>query len=57
MDVEAVVNQATQSGLPPNVSDAHTINGHPGPVLGCSSQGTEMGCAYYCYMSRANTPS
>lgn len=43
MDVEAVVNQAAQSGFPPNVSDAHTINGHPGPVPGCSSQGTEMG--------------
>jgi hypothetical protein len=43
VDVEAVVNQAAQSGFPPNVSDAHTINGHPGPVPGCSSQGTEMG--------------
>ncbi|KAJ7959697.1 Laccase [Quillaja saponaria] len=39
-DVDAVVNRATQSGLPPNVSDAHTINGFPGPVPGCSSQGT-----------------
>ncbi|KAL4620932.1 hypothetical protein ACB092_06G192200 [Castanea dentata] len=38
-DVEAVIKQATQSGLPPNVSDTHTINGHPGPVPGCSSQG------------------
>ncbi|GLT67459.1 hypothetical protein SLA2020_397690 [Shorea laevis] len=38
-DVEAVVNQAAKSGFPPNVSDAHTINGHPGPVPGCSSQG------------------
>ncbi|KAF3433527.1 hypothetical protein FNV43_RR24629 [Rhamnella rubrinervis] len=38
-DVEAAVNQATQSGLPPNVSDAHTINGLPGPVSGCFSQG------------------
>ncbi|XP_041000470.1 laccase-4-like [Juglans microcarpa x Juglans regia] len=38
-DVEAVVNQATQSGLPPNISDTHTLNGHPGPVPGCSSQG------------------
>lgn len=44
-DVEAVVNQATQSGLPPNVSDAHTIHGLPGPVSGCFSQGTDMG--YY----------
>ncbi|KAL5568927.1 hypothetical protein UlMin_025502 [Ulmus minor] len=38
-DVEAVVNQAMQTGLPPNISDAHTINGHPGPVPNCSSQG------------------
>ncbi|KAJ6964401.1 hypothetical protein NC652_002618 [Populus alba x Populus x berolinensis] len=27
------------SGRAPNVSDAHTINGHPGPVSACSSQG------------------
>jgi laccase len=49
-DVEAVINQATQTGLPPNVSDAHTINGYPGPVPGCSSQGytldVESGKAY-----------
>ncbi|KAL6126708.1 hypothetical protein ACLB2K_074754 [Fragaria x ananassa] len=38
-DVEAVVDESTQYGLPPNISDAHTINGHPGPVPGCSSQG------------------
>ncbi|CAN6581392.1 unnamed protein product [Malus baccata var. baccata] len=38
-DTEAVINQALKSGLAPNVSDAHTINGHPGPVPNCSSQG------------------
>ncbi|XP_020233720.1 laccase-4 [Cajanus cajan] len=38
-DVEAVLNQAENSGLPPNISDAHTINGHTGPVRGCNSQG------------------
>lgn len=38
--MEAVVNEATQLGLPPNVSDAHTINGHPGPTHNCS-QGTD----------------
>ncbi|XP_062166745.1 laccase-4-like [Alnus glutinosa] len=37
-DTEAVVNEALNSGLAPNVSDAHTINGHPGPVSNCSSQ-------------------
>ncbi|URD84484.1 Multicopper oxidase, partial [Musa troglodytarum] len=36
-DVEAVINEALQSGLAPNVSDAHTINGHAGPVSGCAS--------------------
>ncbi|CAN1853596.1 IRX12 [Linum perenne] len=38
-DTEAVINQAQKSGLAPNVSDAHTINGHPGPVSNCASQG------------------
>ncbi|KAF8042295.1 hypothetical protein BT93_A0807 [Corymbia citriodora subsp. variegata] len=38
-DTEAVINQAIKSGLAPNVSDAHTINGHPGPISNCPSQG------------------
>ncbi|XP_041025660.1 laccase-4-like [Juglans microcarpa x Juglans regia] len=38
-DTEAVINQALKGGLAPNVSDAHTMNGHPGPVPNCSSQG------------------
>uniref|UniRef100_A0A6N2KZA4 Laccase n=1 Tax=Salix viminalis TaxID=40686 RepID=A0A6N2KZA4_SALVM len=38
-DTEAVINEALKSGLAPNVSDAHTINGHPGSVSACSSQG------------------
>ncbi|KAE9606163.1 putative laccase [Lupinus albus] len=38
-DVEAMVNQAAKFGLAPNISDAHTINGHPGPVSGCISKG------------------
>ncbi|EXC01489.1 hypothetical protein L484_022066 [Morus notabilis] len=38
-DVESVINQALKSGLAPNVSDAHTINGQPGPVSNCPSQG------------------
>ncbi|KAL0336782.1 UNVERIFIED_CONTAM: Laccase-10 [Sesamum calycinum] len=29
-DTEAVINEALKSGLAPNVSDAHTINGHRG---------------------------
>ncbi|KAH8520268.1 hypothetical protein H0E87_001655, partial [Populus deltoides] len=38
-DVEAVINEAMNFGRAPNVSDAHTINGHPGPFSACSSQG------------------
>ncbi|WMV51906.1 hypothetical protein MTR67_045291 [Solanum verrucosum] len=38
-DTEAVINQAIKSGLAPNVSDAHTINGHPGAISHCPSQG------------------
>ncbi|XP_057509744.1 laccase-4-like [Actinidia eriantha] len=38
-DVEAVINEATKSGLAPNVSDAHTINGHPGLASNCLSRG------------------
>ncbi|XP_047309059.1 laccase-4-like isoform X1 [Impatiens glandulifera] len=41
-DVEAVINEAIKSGLAPNVSDAHTINGHPGPLSKCSSQGFKL---------------
>nr|ALR73824.1 laccase [Betula platyphylla] len=37
-DTEAVINEALNSGLAPNVSDAHTINGHTGQVPNCSSQ-------------------
>lgn len=41
-DVETVINQAMQSGLPPNISDSHTINGHPGPFPNCSSHGYSL---------------
>ncbi|XP_040992130.1 laccase-4-like isoform X2 [Juglans microcarpa x Juglans regia] len=41
-DVEAVINEALKSGLAPNVSDAHTINGHPGPLSSCPSQGFRL---------------
>ncbi|XP_041027140.1 laccase-4-like [Juglans microcarpa x Juglans regia] len=37
-DTEAVINKAIQGGIAPNVSDAHTINGHPGPISNCSTQ-------------------
>ncbi|KAK9714145.1 hypothetical protein RND81_06G074500 [Saponaria officinalis] len=38
-DVEAIINEALKSGLAPNVSDSHTINGHPGPFSNCPSNG------------------
>ncbi|KAH1211821.1 Laccase-12 [Glycine max] len=34
-----VVRQATQTGAAPNISDAYTINGQPGDLYKCSSQG------------------
>ncbi|KAK8464747.1 hypothetical protein PHAVU_010G073800 [Phaseolus vulgaris] len=37
-DTEAIINEALKSGLAPNVSDAHTINGLPGTVTNCSSK-------------------
>ncbi|XP_042431805.1 laccase-4-like [Zingiber officinale] len=39
-DTEAVISQALQSGGGPNVSDAYTINGLPGPLYNCSDQDT-----------------
>ncbi|KAK1298933.1 Laccase-17 [Acorus calamus] len=36
-DAEAVIKQALQTGGGPNVSDAYTINGFPGPLYNCSS--------------------
>ncbi|KAL0391250.1 UNVERIFIED_CONTAM: Laccase-4 [Sesamum calycinum] len=38
-DVEDVINEAMDLGGAPNVSDAHTINGHPGPIANCFGQG------------------
>ncbi|KAM7524153.1 hypothetical protein LguiA_014055 [Lonicera macranthoides] len=39
-DVEEVVKQGNNLGLPPNMSDAHTINGKPGPLFPCSEKHT-----------------
>ncbi|KAL5724432.1 laccase [Ranunculus cassubicifolius] len=39
-DPEAIINQALQTGAGPNVSDAYTINGLPGPLYNCSSTDT-----------------
>ncbi|GLT89564.1 hypothetical protein SLE2022_075420 [Rubroshorea leprosula] len=40
VDPEAIVSQALQTGGGPNVSDAFTINGFPGPLYNCSSKDT-----------------
>nr|UGB90592.1 laccase 2 [Sinopodophyllum hexandrum] len=37
-DTEAVIKEALQTGGGPNVSDAYTINGLPGPLYTCSSK-------------------
>ncbi|KAJ6423990.1 hypothetical protein OIU84_024878 [Salix udensis] len=39
-DTEAVISQALQTGGGPNVSDAYTINGLPGPLYNCSANDT-----------------
>ncbi|KDP42231.1 hypothetical protein JCGZ_02961 [Jatropha curcas] len=39
-DPEAIINQALQTGGAPNVSDAYTINGLPGPLYNCSANDT-----------------
>ncbi|KAL3530779.1 hypothetical protein ACH5RR_010101 [Cinchona calisaya] len=39
-DPEAVISQALQHGAGPNVSDAYTINGLPGPLYNCSEMET-----------------
>ncbi|KAJ4843321.1 Laccase-17 [Turnera subulata] len=39
-DPEAIISQALQSGGGPNVSDAYTINGLPGPLYNCSAKDT-----------------
>ena len=38
--VISVLRQALFSGAAPNISDAITINGQPGDLFRCSSQGT-----------------
>ncbi|CAN6559529.1 unnamed protein product [Malus baccata var. baccata] len=40
VDTEAVISQALQTGSGPNVSNAYTINGLPGPLYNCSKKDT-----------------
>ncbi|KAJ3703319.1 hypothetical protein LUZ61_007024 [Rhynchospora tenuis] len=39
-DPEAVIKQALRTGGGPNISDAYTINGFPGPLYNCSAKDT-----------------
>ncbi|XP_059643520.1 laccase-17-like [Cornus florida] len=39
-NTETIINQALQSGGAPNISDAFTINGLPGPFYNCSAKDT-----------------
>ncbi|XP_068643460.1 laccase-17-like [Aristolochia californica] len=39
-DTEAIIKQALQTGGGPNVSEAYTINGLPGPTYNCSAKDT-----------------
>lgn len=39
-DIISVLRQAIFTGAAPNISDAYTINGQPGDLYPCSSQGT-----------------
>ncbi|CAA0842872.1 Laccase-17 [Striga hermonthica] len=39
-DTEAIIRQALLTGGGPNVSDAYTINGLPGPLYNCSAKDT-----------------
>ncbi|KAF6137825.1 hypothetical protein GIB67_040533 [Kingdonia uniflora] len=39
-DTEAIVTQSLQTGGGPNVSEAYTINGLPGPLYNCSTKDT-----------------
>ncbi|XP_068643242.1 laccase-17-like [Aristolochia californica] len=39
-DTEAIMNEAVRTGGGPNVSDAYTINGLPGPSYNCSAKDT-----------------
>ncbi|URE36070.1 Multicopper oxidase [Musa troglodytarum] len=40
VDPEAIIAQALRTGAGPNISDAYTINGLPGPLYNCSKKDT-----------------
>ena len=47
-DPEAIIAQALQTGGGPNVSDAYTINGLPGPLYNCSAKGISSTNQHLC---------
>ena len=49
VDPEAVISQALQTGAGPNVSDAYTFNGLPGPLYNCSQNGTHLHITKFWY--------
>ncbi|KAE9620478.1 putative laccase [Lupinus albus] len=49
VDPEAVIAEALQTGGGPNVSDAYTINGLPGPLYNCSSNATQHGEPFFSF--------
>ena len=57
-DPEAVISQALQTGGGPNVSDAYTINGLPGPLYNCSSKskGAQLFQWYFYGIFMIETP-
>uniref|UniRef100_A0A6N2KYY5 Laccase n=1 Tax=Salix viminalis TaxID=40686 RepID=A0A6N2KYY5_SALVM len=60
VDPEAVIAQALQTGAGPNVSDAYTINGLPGPLYNCSAKVIiDVACRYIQTEGKArkNLPS
>lgn len=41
-DVDTVEKEMTMYGAGPNLSDAYTINGFPGPLYPCSNKGVHF---------------
>ncbi|KAK4834010.1 hypothetical protein QYF36_014957 [Acer negundo] len=39
-NTEVIINRSLQTGAAPNISDAYTINGLPGPLYNCSAKDT-----------------
>lgn len=49
-DLVLLQRQADFAGLPPNTSVAYTINGQPGDLYRCSSQGVKLLLSLYVYI-------